>query len=717
MRPLQQAHTPSQYQTALQYRTPLEQPAFLPTSQDEMKKLGWKELDILLVTGDAYVDHPTFGIPLLGRWLVAHGYRTGIVAQPRWDCPDDVMRMGRPRLFAGVSAGAIDSMLAHYTAFRKKRHDDAYTPGGKAGARPNRAVIVYTNLVRQAFPQLPVIIGGIEASLRRSTHFDFWTDGLRRSLLLDAKADLLVYGMGEYAMRTAAIKLDAARDERGPEAPVSDVLAGIEGTAFMSHGSDFMKEITDLAGFIGASDNADAPTIMTLPSHEDIVADIKKLMPATVLQERHVHAGNAWAVQAVGKRAVIFAPPAKPMTTEDLDALYALPFSRRSHPSYAAPIPAEEMIRTSITTHRGCGGGCSFCSLALHQGRRIASRSRDSILNEAEFLANASGRRAGRGVAISDVGGPSANMWQARCTLDASKCKRESCMYPSICKGFKVKQGDAIDLLHQISDMEGVRHVRIASGVRFDLALKDEKALRAYTMEFTGGQLKVAPEHICENVLAAMRKPNLPVFKEFLEAFERFSHEAGKEQYVIPYLMSAFPSCTDNDMHYLGDWLRARGWSPQQVQCFIPTPGTVATAMFAAGIDAEGNAITVARTDAERLRQHAILIPEMGRKPNGTHGKTHGRANNQDKRPTRGNHDRHDSPNEQTSPRRGSAYDYAPERHPKRNGESPNRNGGNPNGDNRNKPSRNSDSCGRDSGSHKRNSGGRKNSRTNKGSR
>lgn len=702
------------YEQELTWRTPLEQPAFLPTTRDEMKKIGWKELDILLVSGDAYVDHPTFGIALLGRWLVAHGYRTGIVAQPRWDCPDDMMRMGRPRLFAGVSAGAIDSMLAHYTAFRKKRHDDAYTPGGKAGARPNRAVIVYSNLIRQAFPQLPVIIGGIEASLRRSTHFDFWTDGLRRSLLLDAKADLLIYGMGEYAMRTAAAKLDAARDERGPDAAIADALAGIHGTAFMSRTTDFMNEVNILASINETDAHEEQHNIMVMPSHEDIVADIKKLMPATILQERHVHKGNAWAVQAVGKRAVIFAPPAKAMDTEDLDSLYALPFSRRAHPSYNAPIPAEEMIRTSITTHRGCGGGCSFCSLALHQGRRIASRSRESIMHEAKLLAKASKK----GVSISDVGGPSANMWQARCAFDASRCKRESCMHPDICKGFKVNQSNAIDLLHEIGGMEDVRHVRIASGVRFDLALKDEKALRAYTMEFTGGQLKVAPEHICENVLDAMRKPKLDTFKSFLESFERFSHEAHKEQYVIPYLMSAFPTCTDNDMHYLGDWLRARGWSPQQVQCFIPTPGTVATAMFAAGIDAEGKAITVARTDAERLRQHAILMPDMGRKPSGASGKGGKRPNTkapQDRaypktsqRDDRQRDDRTKTQTEQSSPKRGSAYDYAPERH---DGQSCGRDSAPHNG----KPHKSGNKSGGNSCS--RNASGRKNTRTNKGSR
>lgn len=360
--------------------------------------------------------------------------------------------------------------------------------------------------------------------------------------------------------------------------------------------------------------------------------------------------------------------------------MYALPFTREAHPSYRETVPAADMIRTSITTHRGCGGGCSFCSLALHQGRRIASRSRDSVLAEARDLAAA----ARKGVSISDVGGPSANMWQARCTLNPAKCRRASCMFPSVCKGFAVDQRKAVRLLREVRDTPGVRNVRVASGVRFDLALREGEALRAYTMEFTGGQLKVAPEHICDEVLEYMRKPGLPVFEKFLEAFAAFSDEAGKEQYVVPYLLSAFPGCTDDHMRTLSRWLQARGWSPQQVQCFIPTPGTVATAMYAAGIDPEGNPIPVARTDAERLRQHGILMPDTGRPPsrdadNRRRGDARqsetgrGKAGTRDGRPHRsdrdtGNANRHDGGR---SDRRGGRRDEDRPDRGRRNGARP----------------------------------------------
>lgn len=613
-------------------RTPLPQPAFLPTTPREMRDLGWDRLDVLLVSGDAYVDHPTFAVALLGRWLVAHGFRTGIVAQPRWDVPDDVARMGRPRLFTGISAGALDSMLAHYTAFRKKRHDDAFTPGGRAGARPNRAAIVYANLARQAFPGLPVVLGGIEASLRRISHYDFWTDALRRPILMDAKADLLVWGMGERALLDAACALDAAVEAVGAEAydaallpPLADIFDAIPGTARMGRVAEWD---TDPAADGGPEDDGrtnggpdddgddgdDAP-LMRLPSHAAITADPRLLMRATLLLERHVHRGDVRAIQPVddtaGSRAVLLAPPAPPLSPQEMDALYALPFARRAHPSHREPVPAEEMIRTSITTHRGCGGGCSFCSLALHQGRRIASRSRHSVLDEARRL-NDMERFNG---SVSDVGGPSANMWNARCTLDPARCRRASCMHPRVCPGFAVDQTEAVELLRAVRATPGVRHVRVASGVRFDLALRDDTALRAYTMEFTGGQLKVAPEHVCDGVLDLMRKPGLAVFERFLTAFADHSAAAGKEQYVVPYLLSAFPGCTDDDMRALARWLAARGWSPRQVQCFIPTPGTVATAMFFAGIDPEGNPVPVARTDAARLRQHRILIPDFGLPP------------------------------------------------------------------------------------------------------
>jgi uncharacterized radical SAM protein YgiQ len=557
-----------------------------------MERLGWRELDVLLVTGDAYVDHPAFGAPLLGRWLEAHGLRVGLVAQPRWDASDDVARLGRPRLFAGVTAGALDSMLAHYTAFRKKRHDDAYTPGGKAGARPNRATIAYTSLVRHAFPGLPVVLGGIEASMRRITHYDFWSDQLRRPILLDSKADLLLTGMAERAILTVAERLRAhppdpqATDTRAIRA----LLRGIPGTAFM------------------AGSEAELPSdarVLRLPSHEDILADPRKLMEATLALERPVHDGSAWAVQPVEGRLLVLAPPAEPMTTAELDALYALPFSRLPHPSYQERIPAVEMIQFSVTTHRGCAGGCSFCSLALHQGRRIRSRSRESLLGEVERLT----RHADWKGSLSDMGAATANLWQARCLGDPAKCRRASCLHPELCPNFRPDQNALADLLRAIARLPGVQHLRTASGVRHDVALTELDYVRALVGEFTGGQLKLAPEHTCNRVLRLMRKPPFESFERFLTVFDRISREAGKEQYVLPYLMSAFPGCTDEDMQELAHWLKARGWRPQQVQCFIPTPGTVATAMYTAGIDPQGNPIPVARTDAERLRQHGILVP------------------------------------------------------------------------------------------------------------
>lgn len=565
------------------------QPLFLPMSRTEMEQLGWDSLDVLFVSGDGYIDHPSFGVALLGRWLVRHGFRVGIVAQPDWRDPASVTGLGRPRLFAGVTAGALDSLLAHYTAFRKKRHDDAYTPGGRAGARPNRASIVYANLIRQAFPGLPVVLGGIEASLRRISHYDFWTDALRRSLLLDAKADVLVYGMGEHAV------LELAR-----RAAAGLPLTHVPGTAWMGRPEDVPAEAACLP----------------LPAHEDILADKTLLMRATLDMEMQVHQGTAYAVQPVGGRAVILAPPAPPLRTEEMDALYGMPFARRAHPSYAAPIPADAMMRTSITSHRGCGGGCSFCSLALHQGRRISSRSEESILHEVAAL-------AARGpVAISDVGGPTANMWQGRCA-SSRPCRRRSCCFPRLCPNFITPQRRHVALLRRLRDMPGIRQVRVASGVRCDLAVNDVEAMRAYTLEFTGGQLKVAPEHCSPRVLRLMRKPELPVFEEFLQFFLRQSRNAGREQYVVPYLMSAFPGCDEDDMRMLADWLRQRHWAPQQVQCFIPTPGTVATAMYYAGVDEQGDPVHVARTDAERLRLHAMLMPAMGRKGGRDDGMDH----------------------------------------------------------------------------------------------
>lgn len=647
--------------------------AALPMTREEMQARGWEQLDILLVSGDAYVDHPSFGIALLGRWLAAHGFRVGVVAQPRWEDPEaalgDISAMGRPLLFAGVSAGAIDSMLAHYTAFRKKRHDDAYTPGGKAGARPNRAAIMYTGLVRRAFSGLPVVLGGIEASLRRIAHYDFWVDALRRPLLFDSKADLLVYGMGERSLLAIAEQARALHEANpgwtradlavacrdvpglayltGKHSPLPAAVApcgdagGGGGTGAAPVCVDSAGGQTDAAstlpggagpsgtggtgpilsgGAKGKSQTAPAAPV-ELPAYEAILAEPALLMKATLALEQHVHSGGGPLFQRVEDRAVVVNPPAPALTGAELDTLYALPFSRLPHPSYRLPIPAWEMIRTSITTHRGCGGGCSFCSLALHQGRRIASRSKSSILEEAEAIAG--GGQGGPAPkwagSISDVGGPSANMWQAACTLRDKACRRASCLHPAVCPFFQVDQRKGAALLREISRLPGVRHVRIASGVRFDLALLDEDALVAYTAEFTGGQLKVAPEHSEDAVLGLMRKPPLPVFERFLASFARHSKGAGKEQYTVPYLMSAFPGCTLEHMRALAAWLREKHWQPQQVQCFIPTPGTVATAMFYAGVDDHFRSLYVARTDKERMEQHHALLGDAPARRGGGH--------------------------------------------------------------------------------------------------
>lgn len=572
--------------------SPPPKDAFLPTTPEELRARGWDAIDILLVGGDAYIDHPAFGLALIGRWLEAHGFRVGLIAQPDWRSPEDILRLGRPRLFAGVTAGALDSMLAHYTAFRKKRSDDAYTPGGRTGARPNRASIVYTHLLRQAFPDLLIILGGIEASLRRATHYDFWSNQLRRSILLDSKADLLIYGMGERAILEVAERL---RPYDHPSRSLGRrLLTGIPGTVYLADSS--------------SPPPGDG---IVLPSHEEILDSPPRLVKASLQIEEQIHHGRHWAIQASGDRLLVFTPPPS-LTTSELDSIYALPFTRRPHPSYADPIPAMAMIGGSITTHRGCAGGCSFCALALHQGRRIISRSRESILAEVKRLVAMPGWRG----SLTDVGGPSANMWHATCRGDPRHCTRKSCLVGArgeICPFYQDGQEALCELLGTIAEIPGVRHLRVASAVRHDLALRSPIYLRTLVRRFVGGQLKLAPEHCVDHVLRLMRKPPFLLWEAFLERFEEESAQAGKEQYIVPYLMSAFPGCTEDDMKALAAWLRRRGWRPQQVQCFIPTPGTVASAMFYAGIDESGTPIPVARSDADRLRQHRILLGQRAR--------------------------------------------------------------------------------------------------------
>ncbi len=560
-----------------------------------MDRLGWDELDVLLITGDAYVDHPSFGASIIGRWLERRGYRVGIIAQPDWKSPAGLEAMGRPRLFVGVTAGAMDSMLAHYTAFRKKRSDDAYSPGGKAGRRPNRATIVYSSLARAAFPGLPLIIGGVEASLRRASHYDFWSDRVRRSILLDAKADLLVCGMGERTVAEIARRLSLSRKdmEADPSIDAGRPLRGIPGTAFVS-------SAVEKAALPGSG-------LVVLPSHEEIEEDPAALITSALATSRHVHHGDHWLSQRSGDRTVYFAPPSPPLTGEEMDELYSLPFTRLPHPSYAAEVPAAKMIETSITTHRGCGGGCTFCSIALHQGRIISSRSKDSIIREAEDMAGSPDFKG----SISDVGGPTANLWGAACKLeDRTACKRPSCLHPSICPSLQTAQPELAGLLRAVKKIRGVKNVRVSSGVRYDLALRDESYTKALVEEFVGGQLKIAPEHVSPKVLSLMRKPAPEAFEKFLARFQKYSDKAGKKQFVVPYLISAFPGCEEKDMLELAAWLRKRNWRPRQVQCFIPTPGAEASAMYHAGTDLAGKKIHVARTDKERLIQHGMLSPE-----------------------------------------------------------------------------------------------------------
>ncbi len=552
---------------------------FLPTTREEMRRRGWNELDVLLVTGDAHIDHPSFCIPLLGRVLENAGLRVGIIAQPDWRDASALSRMGRPRLFCGVSAGNLDSMLCHYTAFRKLRHDDAYTPGGKCGARPNRAILVYSNLARAAFPGLPVVIGGIEASLRRMAHYDFWSDSLRRSILLDSKADLLLYGMGEKALCAVAHRLADGR--------------------------------RDWDGLLGSCrvEAALPPDCRELPSYEEIQADPARLIEATREAEWAVQDGGIRLAQRHGSRFVVIEPPSAPLTTAELDALYELPFTRQAHPGYRQPIPAQPMIQWSITAMRGCAGGCSFCSLALHQGRRLVSRSAASILREARLLTTLPGWKG----TISDIGGPTANLWGTTCRIGGAHCRRYSCLEPQLCPNLVPAQMKYLELLRQVRALPGVRHVDIASGIRHDLALLEPRFIDGLVGEFVGGHLKLAPEHRARRVLELMRKSDFRLFERFCQLFGEICRRHGKEQYIVPYVMSAFPGCTAADMRELASWFAARGWSLEQSQCFIPTPGTMATAMYFSGRAPDGTPIHVARTDRERMEQHALLFPRQRR--------------------------------------------------------------------------------------------------------
>ncbi len=560
--------------------------SFLPTTLKEARSRGWDELDVIFISGDAYIDHPAFGVPLLTRWLEAHGFRVGIIAQPDWRTKDAFMALGRPRLFFAVSAGAMDSMVAHYTPARKLRHDDAYTPGNVHGKRPNRATIIYTSRLKEAYKDVPVIIGGIESSLRRFAHYDFWEDKVRRSILFDAKADLLIYGMAEQPLLAVAERMKAG---------------------------EALADIRDVRGtaYIGKELPAGEQKTLEIPTLEEVAADKKKFAEAFVLasKEQNPHSAKI-LVQRHGDRMLICNPPAMPLAEAVMDAVYALPFEKAPHPSYAEPIPAWEQIKCSITSHRGCFGGCAFCAIVMHQGKTIQSRSEESVLKEIDALTK---KKWFRG-SISDIGGPTANMYGLSCgNPDAMRvCRKESCIYPQICKNLITDDKRAVSLLRKARSRSGVKHVAVSSGVRYDLMERQPEYFHDLVAHHVSGLLKVAPEHLVERVTALMHKPGKKSFETFLRRFRDENDRLGKRQQIVPYLISAHPGCTLADMLELALALKKLGLQVEQVQDFTPTPGTLSTCMFYTGMNPEtGKPVHVARTDREKGLQKALLLPQQ----------------------------------------------------------------------------------------------------------
>ncbi len=545
--------------------------AFLPTTREEMEARGWSELDILIVTGDAYVDHAAFGPILIARFLEGRGYKVGVVAQPAWDSPADIARMGAPRLFVGISAGNLDSMLNKLTAQKKVRSEDQYSPDGSPHKRPNRATLVYANLCRQAFPGTMVVLGGIEASLRRIAHYDYWSDQVRRSILLDAKADILVFGMGERAAWEIAHRLDQGEHRSR--------LRDIRGTAHVLSKKDWEPLAKDPSRFVKDG------KVVVLPSYEEVLADKKQFAVASRMfqYETNPHNGRR-LLQVHGDQAVYFNSPAEPLLESEMDGLYDLPFQRRPHPSYgAARIPAFDTIKHSIVTMRGCFGGCTFCSITEHEGRIIQSRSEASVLREVRALTRMDGFKG----TITDLGGPTANMYKMTCKDDATEnaCRRLSCVHPGICENLVTDHAPLIDLMKKVRNEDGIKKVFIASGVRYDLAERSPEFVRELAQHHTGGQLSVAPEHNNDKVLGKMKKPSITSYERFAQAFCQASEEAGKEQYLVPYFITGHPGSTLKDTVELALYLKENGMRPRQVQDFIPTPMAVATTMFYTGID------------------------------------------------------------------------------------------------------------------------------------
>ncbi|MCF7849788.1 MAG: YgiQ family radical SAM protein [Kiritimatiellales bacterium] len=551
---------------------------FLPTTKAELAARGWDGIDVLIVSGDAYVDHPSFAAAVIGRVLEAEGLRVGIIAQPDWTNPASFEAMGRPRLFCGVTAGNLDSMLSNYTAGRRKRKQDSYSEGGAVGKRPNLAVNVYSQLARRVFPGLPVVVGGIEASLRRTVHYDYWQDKLRPSVLLDSKADILVYGMGERAIREIARR--TAADEP---------LEGIAGTARLLGGRE--------------SAARDFGNCTMLPSYEECQTEKATLIRLAKLTEREQNPFSGKPlVQFHGARALLVEPPALPLDSAELDRVYELPYMRAPHPMYKEPIPAFTMIKESITVVRGCGGGCTFCGLGFHQGRFLSSRSEESVVREVEEMANSKSFHG----TVTDLGGPTANLYGCRNGVSEAckSCRRPSCLYPAICPNLEIDKQAEIHLMRSVRALERVKHVFIQSGIRMELALRNPQYIRELAFNHTSGHLKIAPEHLHPDVVKRMRKPGPEVFEAFRKEFEACSQAAGKEQYLVPYFISNFPGSTEEEMKAVSGYIRAERWNLRQVQDFIPLPMTPAAAMYYSGLDYETEQpITVVRGLGERRSQ------------------------------------------------------------------------------------------------------------------
>ena len=610
---------------------------FLPMSRAEMDARGWDECDIVLVTGDAYIDHPSFGMALIGRLLEAQGFRVGILSQPDWQSAAPFRALGKPALFYGVTAGNMDSMVNRYTADRKIRSDDAYTPNAEPGRRPDRAVTVYAQRCREAYPGTPVVVGSIEASLRRIAHYDYWSDKVRRSVLADSKADLLLFGNAERALVELAHRLAKGvpireiRDLRGsafmaprgwrPAEDWTEIDSSEVDTpgAVQAHPDPYAispdpspasgrgeqgHPLSPLAGRglgrgaekVGLPDTASVPlrfvgtaarraerarTVIRLPSYEQVKADPVLYAHASRTFHLESNPGNARAlVQAHGERDVWLNPPPVPLTTPEMDYVYGLPFARAPHPSYGgAKIPAWEMIRFSINIMRGCFGGCTFCSITEHEGRIVQSRSEESILHEIEAIRD---RTPGFTGVISDLGGPTANMYRLQCK-DAKieeACRRLSCVYPDICPNMGTDHGPLVALYSKARQLPGIKKVLIGSGLRYDLAVRSPEYVKELVSHHVGGYLKIAPEHTEAGPLSKMMKPGIGAYDRFKALFEKASREAGKEQYLIPYFIAAHPGTSDEDMLSLALWLKKNGFRLDQVQTFLPTPLALATAMY-----------------------------------------------------------------------------------------------------------------------------------------